>query len=183
VTVFGSRIAASRLMSNGDVPSKVGFLAVSGGEKVGVDIQNLLLHPDQWVLEALLMDLQVARDSEAVLAAEVVASEADLNNVEDMEAEVVVALVFKEAAASEDKMGMELLRQTPPLALEVLVVVGFLEVEEEVTAVHQIITVLEVGMIRVEEVAHTMTEAVVVGIVATNEMDLPVVALGAIWSR
>jgi len=182
--VFGSRIAALRLMLNVDVPSKAGSLAVLEVEKVGVDIQKLLLLLDPWVSEALPMDPQVAQVSEVVLAAEAVASEADSNNVEDLEAEVVGASVSKEAAASEDKMGMELLRRTPPLVLVVLVAVGFLEVEEVtvVSPVHQIVTVLEVGMIRVEEGGHMMTE-VVEGIVATKEMGLPAVALGAIQSR
>jgi len=50
--------------------------------------------------------------------------------------------------------------------------------------VHQIVTALAVGMIRVE-VAHMMTEAVEVevDIVATNAMDLRGVVLEATWSR
>lgn len=148
-----------------------------------MDTQKQLLHLDPWVLEAPLVDQQVARVSEVVLAVEAVASEVDLTVVATG-AEVVVALAFKEVAASEDKTGMELLRQTPQQAQVVLVEVGFLVVEEVmvVRPVHQIGTALGVGMIRVEEVAHMMTEAAV-DIVATSEMDLPVVVLGATWSR
>ena len=171
-------------MLKGVVPSKVGSLAVLVAERVGVDIQKLLHHPDPWVLEAPPTDLQVARDLEVDLVEEVAASEVDSNNVEVTEAEVVVALAFKEAVASEDKTGMELPHQMPLRAPVVLAVVGFLGVEEVTVAslVPQIATVLAVGMIRVEEVAHMMTEAVE-DIVATNEMDLRVAVLGATWSR
>jgi hypothetical protein len=180
---FESKTAASRLMLNVDVPSKVGALVVLGVGKVVVDTQKQLLHLDPWALQALPADQQVAKASGVVLEVEAAASEVDLTVVA-MGEEVVVALVFKEAGASEDKTGMELLRQTLPRAQVVLVEVGFLVVEEVmvVRPVHQIVTVLGVGMIHVEEVAHTMTEAAA-GIVATNEMDLPVVVLGATWSR
>ena len=181
MTVSELRIGVSRSTLNVDVPLKVGSLVVLEVGKVAVVIQKLSLHPGRWGLAALL---QEARASEVVLAAEAGASGVVSNHEEAMEAGVAVALVSKEAVGSEDKMGMELLHQTPPLALEALVVVDFLEVEEEVTAVHQTVTVLEVGMIRVEEVAHMMTEvAVVVGIVATNAMALLVVVLEATWSR
>ena len=168
---------------NVDVPSKVGFLVVLEVGRVAVVIQKLPLHRGQWVLAALP---QEARASEVVLVAEAGASGVVSNHEEAMEAGVAVALVSKEAVGSEDKMGMELLPQMPQQVRVALAAVDFLEVVEEATEdlpVHPIVTVLGVGMIRVVEVAHMMTEVVVVGIVATNAMALLVVVLEATWSR
>jgi hypothetical protein len=184
VTVSGLRIGVSRSTLNVGVPSKAGSLVVLEVGKEAVVIQKLPLHPDQWVLAALP---QEARASEVVLVAEVGALGVVSNNEEVMEAGVVVVLDSKEAVGSEDKMGMELLPQMPQQVRVALAAVDFLEVVEVVTEdlpVHLIVTVLVVGMIRVVEVAHMMTEvAVVVGIVATNAMDLLVVVLEATWSR
>jgi hypothetical protein len=83
---------------------------------------------------------------------------------------------------------MELLLQMLQQARVVLAAVDFLGVGEATVdhPVHQIVTALAVGMIRVE-VAHMMTEAVEVeeevDIVATNVMDLRGVVLEATWSR
>jgi hypothetical protein len=171
-------------MLNVDVPSKVGSLAALGVGKVVVGIQKLLPHLDRWVLAALP---QEGRAPEVVLVAEVAASEEASNNGEGMVAGVVVALVSKEAVASEDKTAMAPLLQMLQRARVVLAAVDFLEVGEDMAdhPVHQIATALAVGMIRVVEVAHMMTEAavVVVDIAATNVMDLRVVVLEATWSR
>lgn len=183
MTVSGLRIGVSRSTLNVDVPSKVGSLVVLEVGRVAVAIQKLLLHPGQWVLAALP---QEARASEVVLVVEAGASGVVSNNEEAMEAGVAVALVSKEAVGSEDKMGMELLPQMPQQVRVALAAVDFLEVVEEVTEelpVHPIVTGLVVGMILVVEVAHMMTEVVVVGIVATNAMALLVVVLEATWSR
>ena len=183
MTVFELRIGVSRSTLNVDVPSKVGFLVVLEVGRVAVVIQKLPLHRGQWVLAALP---QEARASEVVLVAEAGASGVVSNHEEAMEAGVAVALVSKEAVGSEDKMGMELLPQMPQQVRVALAAVDFLEVVEEATEdlpVHPIVTVLGVGMIRVVEVAHMMTEVVVVGIVATNAMALLVVVLEATWSR
>jgi hypothetical protein len=183
VTVFGSRIAASKSTLNVDVLLKVGSLVVLGVGKVAVAIQKLLLHLGRWDSGVLP---QEAKDSEVVLVvAEVAASEAASNNEEAMEAGVAVVLVSKEAAASEDKTGMELLPQMLQQARVALAVVDFLGVGVATAdlPVHQIATALAVGMIRVVEVAHMMTEAVAVDIVVTSAMDLLVVVLEATWSR
>jgi hypothetical protein len=181
--VFESRTAASKSMLNVDVQSKVGSLAVLEEEKVAVAIQKLPLHRGPWVLEVLPQEV---RASEVALVAEVAASEAVSNHEAAMEAGVVGALASRGAVASEGKTGMELLLQMLQQARVALVAVDFLGVGEATVdrPVHQIVTALAVGMIRVE-VAHMMTEAVEVevDIVATNVMDLRGVVLEATWSR
>lgn len=168
-------------MLNVDVLLRVGSRAVSEVEKVAVDIQKLLPRLGQWASEALLTVHLVALDLEVALEVEVADSEEDSNNVQVMGAEVVVALVFREAAASGAKMGLELLPQMLQ-QVRVALVVEDIPVAEEATAAqlaHQIVTVLAVGMIRAE-VAHMMTETA--DIVAINVMDLHVAALVATWS-
>jgi KaiC/GvpD/RAD55 family RecA-like ATPase len=170
-------------MLNVDVLSKAGSLAALGVGKVVVVIQKLHPHLDRWVLAALP---QVARALEVVLVAEVAASEEALNNEGGMEAAVVVVLVSKEVVASEDKTAMAPLLQMLQRARVGLAAVDFLGVEEDMAdhPAHQIATALAVGMIRVVEVAHMMTEAVVVvDIAATNVTGLRVVVLEATWSR
>lgn len=170
-------------MLNADVRSKVGSLAVLGVGKVAEATQKPPLHLGQWVSVVLP---QEARASEVVLVAGEAVSEAASSHEAAMEAGVEVVLVFKEAAASEGKMAMELLLQMLQQARVVLAVVDSLGVGEVTVdhPAHQIVTALAVGMIHVVEVAHTMTEAVeVVDIVATNVMDLREAVLEATWSR
>lgn len=171
-----------------DAQSKVGSLAALGEAKAAVATQKLLLHLGRWVSEALQQEVLA---SEAVLVAEgvVEASEGDSNHEEAMVAAVVVELVFREAAASEGKTAMELPLQMLRQVLVAPEAVDSLEAGEGTVdhPAHQIVTALAVGMIRVAEVAHTMTEAVGVGvgvdIVAINVMVLRVVVLEATWSR
>jgi hypothetical protein len=179
---FGSKTAASKSMLNVDVLSKVGCLAVLGVEKVAAATQKLHLLLAQWVSTALLQEV---RASGEVLVAEVEASEAGSSQEEAMEAAVGGALASREAEVSEDKTVTGLRLQMLQQAQVVLAEAGFLGGGEAMVdhPAHQIVTALAVGMIHVVEVAHMMTEAVEVDIVATNVMGLRGAVLEATWSR
>ena len=185
--VFGSKIAASRSMLNVDAQSKVGSLAALGEAKVVVATRKLLLHLGRWVSEAPQQEVLA---SGAVLVAEgvVMALEAASSHEEVMVVAAVVELAFREAvAASGGRTAMELplqMLQQVPVALVAVDSLAAGEVMVDHPA-RQIATAPAVGMIRVVEVALTMTEMVEVGvdIVATNVTVPRVVVLEATWSR
>jgi len=186
---FGSKTAASKSMLNVDVQSKGGSLAVSEEVKAAVATRKLLLHLAPWGLEALLQEVQALEAGSVAEGAAAAASEADSNHAEAMEAGAVVELASREVAASEGKTVMALPLQMLQQAQVELVVVEVASLEAGEATVdhpaHQIATALAVGMIRVVDVARTMTEVVgaEADIVATNVMDLHAVVLEATWSR